>query len=316
MIPLGKISVTSIPKVCKKLGNYIRPWKFSIERFYIRYSPIRIFKSNLWKRARHQKKQFVARTNFGILISGNSADFVQGYIYYFGVWEPNLTAFVKRRLKNTKGRTFIDVGANIGYYSLLASSQMQNGYVVAIEAFPGIYEKLIGNIDINKQHNIRAILVAAAEEDCNIDIYYAGPHNEGATTTVTSLAKTGTPVTVRGKPLSELLSEEEVRTMLMMKIDVEGAELSVINGMLSLFDKFQPDVEFIVEVIPKTLGKVKLESLFRIFEEAGFNAYKVENSYEPEFYLEFSQISRPVRINLLPAEESDIIFSKIDSKYL
>lgn len=316
MILLDKISVTSITKGCKKLGSYIRPWKYTIGRFYIRYSPIRIYKPYLWKRVRQQKRQFIARTNFGVLISGNSGDILQGYIYYFGVWEPNLTAFLKRRLKNTKGRTFIDVGANIGYYSLLAASLMRNGYVVAIEAFPGIYERLIENIDINKQKNIRSVPFAATEKDCYIDMYYAGPHNEGATTTVTSLAQTDTPVTVRGKPLSELLSEKEVRTMLMMKIDVEGAELSVIKGMLSLFDKFQADVEFIVEVIPEALGEVKLEYIFRIFEEAGFHAYKIENSYEPVFYMEFSKVSRPERIHSCPAEESDIIFSKIDSKYL
>jgi len=121
-------------------------------------------------------------------------------------------------------------------------------------------------------------------------MYYAGPKNEGATTSISSLAKTDTPVTVRGKPLSELLSEEEVRTMLMMKIDVEDAELSVINGMLSLFDKFQADVEIIVEVIPKALGEVKLESIFRIFEEAGFNAYKSKiyiNPHSTYIYLRF-----------------------------
>lgn len=315
-MPLNNISVNSVINGIKNSGDYIRNWKFTVGRFYIRYSPLSILKLKLWKRVRKLKRPFIARTKFGVLISGNSGDVVQGYIYYFGVWEPNLTAFLKRRLKNTKDRTFIDVGANIGYYSLLAASLMRNGSVVAIEAFPGIYEKLIRNIKINKEKNIRTVPFAATEKDCYINMYYAGPQNEGATTAVKSLAKTDTSVTIRGKPLSMLLSEEEVRTMLIMKIDVEGAEFSVIKGMMSLFDEFQADAEFIVEVIPKALGEINLKSIFRIFEEAGFYAYKIENSYKPADYLGFSKISRPERIYSCPSEESDVIFSKIDAEYL
>jgi hypothetical protein len=55
--------------------------------------------------------------------------FSVGYIYYFGVWEPNITRWIVRRLAS--GDMFIDVGANVGYYSLLASKLVgESGSVV------------------------------------------------------------------------------------------------------------------------------------------------------------------------------------------
>ena len=48
----------------------------------------------------------------------NKVDLVNLYLYYFGVWEPGLTQVVTRALR--PGDVFVDVGANLGYYTLLA----------------------------------------------------------------------------------------------------------------------------------------------------------------------------------------------------
>lgn len=61
-----------------------------------------------------------------------TTDIIQRYLYLFGTWEPHLTAWIHQRL--TPGATFIDVGANIGYYSLLAAHLVgPTGRVVAVE---------------------------------------------------------------------------------------------------------------------------------------------------------------------------------------
>ena len=62
---------------------------------------------------------FVAKTIFGMQITGDAKDIIQQYVYYFGVWEPHITSWISSSLRPGDG--FIDVGANIGYYSLLAS---------------------------------------------------------------------------------------------------------------------------------------------------------------------------------------------------
>jgi hypothetical protein len=50
---------------------------------------------------------FVARTQSGALIAGNTRDLLQRFFYFFGVWEPNLTRFLEQRLKS--GDVFVDV---------------------------------------------------------------------------------------------------------------------------------------------------------------------------------------------------------------
>src|SRR6476619_7171728 len=109
---------------------------------YIRRSPFKYKKAgvythvvepNLFRHLRNTE----TRTERGGRIFVSGQDVIQRYIYSFGVWEPALTNFVKTRLR--AGDTFIDVGANIGYYALLASGLVgASGTVVSIEASPSI----------------------------------------------------------------------------------------------------------------------------------------------------------------------------------
>src|SRR4051794_26991463 len=90
----------------------------TIARAWIRYAPSSFGKRWLWARCwRHYA--FRSRTIFGAKITGDTADLIQRYIYFFGVWEPDITAWLRSALK--PGDCFVDVGANIGYYTLLAS---------------------------------------------------------------------------------------------------------------------------------------------------------------------------------------------------
>src|SRR6266545_4932566 len=69
----------------------------------------------------------------GVRLLVETDDLIQGYIYLFGVWEPNITDWIRRTL--LPGDTFVDVGSNIGYYSTLAARLVGSaGSVVAIDA--------------------------------------------------------------------------------------------------------------------------------------------------------------------------------------
>jgi Met-10+ like-protein len=104
--------------------------------------------------------KFRVSTAFGSQIAGDTRDIVQQYIYYFGVWEPNLTRWIVRRL--APGDVFIDVDTNVGYYSLLASKLVgESGSVVAIEASPSTFKILQTNLALNHVRDVRAVNMAA-----------------------------------------------------------------------------------------------------------------------------------------------------------
>ncbi len=90
----------------------------------------------------------VVRTRFGPFVLGKTSNLVFRVIAAQGVWEPNLSNFIVSRLRH--GDTFVDVGANIGYYTLLAARCVgREGAVVAIEPLPTALGELRRNTEIN-----------------------------------------------------------------------------------------------------------------------------------------------------------------------
>ena len=277
-------------------------------RFYIRYFPFQFGKRFLLGKVIWREYRYVARTKAGFKMAGRSADQVQGFIYYFGVWEPNLSAFIESRL--SLGRTFIDIGANVGYFTLLAA---RKGSVVSIEAFPSIFSTLTENVLRNRLNNVRLVPYAVIDTARDIQMFHGGESNEGRSTTVAGRFQSQA-ITVRGKPLDALLTDNEIASARMIKIDVEGAERAVIVGMKSLLPKFPDDIEIVVEVSPSAPGQAN--EIFAIFESAGFFPYLIENSYELGYYLSSPAPTRPLRMRELPIKMTDVVFSKINADAL
>lgn len=301
--------------IYKNMKNIAATSLLPLARLYIRYSPFYLFKQFLWERFYWREHNYVARTLVGTMMKGNSLDLVQGFIYYFGIWEPNLTAFIKKRLQCLQGRTFVDVGANVGYFSLLVAYQLAQVKVVAIEAFPSIYERLVDNVKLNGLTNIRTVAVAATENKQQVFMYHSGKNNEGATTSVRGKFQTE-PMVVEGLPLSEILTEVEIEQVRLIKIDVEGAEYSVIKGMSSLLSRFQKDIEIIVEITPESIGEKNLAEIFDMFEMVGFYPYILTNIYDVEYYL-FSQATSTItRMKEIPKKQTDVIFSRTNAEFI
>lgn len=260
-------------------------------------------------------KDYRTRTSFGSIMKGRTNDLIQGYIYCFGIWEPNLTHFIQSRLGGLSDRTFIDVGANVGYFSLLAGRCMPEGRIVSVEAFPSIYERLTENININEYRNINAVNCAVTESPHSVTMYYADDLNEGATTSRKGVYST-VPTVVEGLPLSDILSDLEISTTRMIKIDTEGAEYSVLKGMFSMLHLFPGDTEIVVEITPSALEDKEMLEIFDTFRHAGFFPYALSNRYDEEYYLYSRDVDRPVRMDVFPEKQTDIIFSRHDHKYL
>ncbi|HSB70840.1 MAG TPA: FkbM family methyltransferase [Candidatus Methylomirabilis sp.] len=290
-------------------------------RAYIRYVPFGMGKRAFWNRvvepnfAWHPHR-FVASTVFGSRIAGDTSDIIQQYIYYFGVWEPHLTRWIGLRL--APGDTFIDVGANIGYFSLLASKLVgDSGVVVAIEASPRTFGLLQANLARNLAQNVRTVNVAASDRKGRVGLF-RGPDDNIGLTTVLGDPRLAFECEVDAAPLSHLLRPEEAQTARLIKIDVEGAEWSVVAGMDSLLRAGRRDLEVIVEVTPEHLAQQgkRPEDLVRVFRDAGFQAYRLENDYSPQSYLPPCAERRPERIRTPIQWQTDVVFSRQDSELL
>lgn len=297
---------TIAKKAKASLGQLLLPFA----RNYIRYSPINIGKEKLWKAFHWRNKNYTCSTQFNFKMNGHSNDLVQGYIYYFGIWEPNLTSYIQSALVNSKD-IFIDIGANVGYFSLLASTTAPEGKIIAIEAFPSTYKKLENNIKLNQLTNIKSINYAVSDHEEELNFYNYNPENEGSTTCKPTLNdSTTTPIPVKAKPLGSIITPHEIHKVRLIKIDVEGHEYEVLKGIFPLLDQFPENIEFIIEIDPSKIDKKRLLEIFTKFESHGFIRYELENNYSPEFYIDFKKSGLPEPTQEIPTKIVDNLFTR------
>ncbi|MEV8419967.1 FkbM family methyltransferase [Streptomyces niveus] len=293
-------------------------------RAYVRHVPAPLGKASLLTRylnphLRDRARQRVVRSRFGARFTIDTRDLIQRYIYMFGVWEPHMTRWLQARL--VPGDTFIDVGANIGYYTVLASGLVGGaGQVVAVEASPDFHQRLLEQVRLNRRDNVRAVNGAVSDGQRTLTFVLASSSNMGANSIVPYDGPAESSFEVEAFPLGELLAPEEISTARVIKIDVEGAEGSVVRGMIPMLDKLRPDCEITVEVTPDRMAQLgdSAEELMKTMRDHGFHAYRLANEYTPESYVAAlgGRREMPVRWRGPVVEESDLIFSRVDAETL
>jgi FkbM family methyltransferase len=259
-----------------------------------------------------EPRTFTASTRYGFRLHGNTRDYIDRYVYYFGVWEPHLSTFITRRLR--PGDVFVDVGANIGYYSLLASRLVGgSGSVVAVEASPAIFKALQRNLSLNDARNVRPVNVAIS--DCDGDVpLYDGPKSQTCTTSVIEQDGLTHVGTVRALRLGNVLSDDELSRARLFKIDVEGAEYLAVRGFAEDLARTRRDAEFVIEISPKRLqlqGRTA-EDILEIFRSHGFHAYHIPNDYHISGYIDRQPYEAPRRLSHEILHDSDVVFSRSD----
>lgn len=316
------------------VGNALTP----AARAWIRYSPLPLGKAWLWQNFHWRERAFVCRTLSGDLVTGTTQDLIQRHLYYFGTWEPNISYWISSTLRPGDG--FIDVGANIGHYSLLAAGIVGDaGPVVAIEAAQWIHATLDKHVALNQRRNIRTVQVAASDQRGALRLYHGHAGNIGKTTTIARRDESGTTVRagmptpanadgetapasapadmqsseVPALPLADILSADEIARARIIKIDVEGAELQVLRGLQPLLSRLRPDVEIVMEITPSLMPDAEhaRAEIFATMKASGFSAYVFDNDYGVETYLASGAHKRPAPMpDSGIAKQADILFSR------
>ena len=158
-------------------------------------------------------------------------DTVAREVCFTGQYEPQETMLVRSTLR--PGMTFVDVGANWGYYTLLGAHLVgPTGRVVSLEPHPALYAVLRGNIDHNRLDQVTTLQVAAADRPGGVTLngFDRGNGNFGLSR-IDPDAAPERGVSVPARPLDELLSREGLDRVDLMKMDIEGAETLALDGL-------------------------------------------------------------------------------------
>ncbi|MFZ0545858.1 MAG: FkbM family methyltransferase [Candidatus Promineifilaceae bacterium] len=188
------------------------------------------------------KLQLIKLENFNIYIRKNDF-FIGAVIANTQNYEPYVTNEVQRLLQ--PGMVFIDVGANIGYFTLLAAALVgPTGKVYAFEPNPDNCRMIEMSIEANGFENIQLFpyAVAEARQSFNLDVGGANSNGRIIDFSPEAVPGQGTPMLIEAVTLDETLADLE--RVDLIKLDIEGAEPRAWQGMQQIIGRFRPILVF------------------------------------------------------------------------
>jgi FkbM family methyltransferase len=190
-----------------------------------------------------------------------------------GLYERRETAFFNQICK--PGMTFLDVGANTGYYSARAISLMRgSGRIIALEPDPDARRYLESTREANNCSFMSIAPVAAS--DCEgISQLYKNEHN-GGDNRLYANDLGSTSVTVQCEPVDSVLRSLGVRAVDLIKMDVQGFEGRVLSGMTNTL-KGSPNVTLLMEFWPWGLEQAgsKAGDVLQMLGSLGFSLFEL-----------------------------------------
>lgn len=243
---------------------------------YMRLSPLA---SGKWRIAAFLRKHLsanpvraIVKVEGGSLMDLDTADFLQCELYVCRDFERDVRLEIMKRLK--PGDTFLDIGANVGFFSLCASRRVgEKGAVYAFEPAPETRKSLNRNLELNGVRNVITVPVALSDSMGSGELFLNAKHNSGAASLHQS-PDSGGAVEVKLDTYDNFAEKNGLPVPALVKIDVEGAEMNVLRGMRELLSR--PDrPPIILEVSEwslKEMGSSK-DELFKLMAKNGYKPH-------------------------------------------
>jgi len=191
--------------------------------------------------------------------------------YVTGLYEKEVTNLVLRIIR--EGMVVVDVGANIGYYTLIASALVgASGRVYAFEADPDICAVLQQNLQANGCRNVVAVARAVSDK-VGLARFVRGEPERG----YLSASPSGNAfIEVPTATLDAFFAAEGWPSIDLIKIDIEGGEVAALEGMSEL-SRRNPRMQLIMEFSLDNLRQAgtTVDALAKILEQLGFHSGRI-----------------------------------------
>jgi FkbM family methyltransferase len=215
----------------------------------------------------------------------------RAFLLFSGRWEETETRLFSSLVK--EGMTVVDIGANVGYYTLLAARLVgPKGRVYAFEPSPENFNLLSRNVEANGYKNV--ILIPKAVSDrtgtaiLRIDRASSGGHS------LSSFRGGADSIEVETISLDDYFACSR-ETIGVLKMDAEGAEVAILDGMSEVLER-NPDLTLLTEFFPRAirgLGYVP-EDYMRELARSGFRIYPIDEDRGSVNSLDVERVSHLV----------------------
>jgi FkbM family methyltransferase len=199
------------------------------------------------------------------------------YLLINGVYEADAIDFILDFLE--PGAVFIDVGANIGSFTLPVARHLgADGRVIAIESSPKVFSYLQRNVTLNALTNITLAQCAAADTDRLEAPFYEAPLDNFGMGSLGAQFH-DSPISVTTRTLDSILEEQRIGRVNLIKVDVEGFEVAVFRGAKKLLTGDNPPTilfEFCDWAEERVPGG-QIGDAQRLLEEWGYSIWRIED---------------------------------------
>lgn len=180
----------------------------------------------------------------GLLFSGNMHNYIDRMIYLTGAHEKHMLYFLRDLIRILRKKcnypiTFMDVGANVGNHSLYLSTLVDKVY--AFEPFDRVRQQFETNIKLNRISNIQIFPFGLSNEQAILPFYTGTEQNLGASSFVKDHVHDNQIYGVNAVKIGDdVIRQEQLQQITLLKIDVEGFEKNVLEGLQFTLQRDRP----------------------------------------------------------------------------
>lgn len=226
----------------------------------------------LWWGYRFQPLPRTITLRSGARIHFRAVDYIQLMLYYFGTFEPHCLECLRRHV--SRGATVIDVGANIGLFSIESSIAVgPAGRVIAIEAAPPNLLALRENLRLNNLKNIEVVETGVSDAAGSARLTLPEGDNLGMFTVAEIDGAVSYEIQLR--TIDDLLDERQIGSVDLIKMDIEGSEFRALSGAKRTLEKYRPLL--IVELNGQALERCgsSVEQVMSFLRALGYSGQKL-----------------------------------------
>lgn len=289
-------------RISHYFGKKLLTEKFILFRLF--YAIFR--KIDLSRRIQINGKTFIIFLKKGIGIS----NFFKDYELWMDQWLPKL-------INNSGHDVFIDIGANTGQTLLKVQSHFPNIPYYAIEPNKHCVDYLHDLCEVNQFSHVRILNYALADRQGETELLMRYPDDLLATTSPSFRKYTRYSSKMKVPMISgdSLIDEEKLKNISVIKIDVEGGEAKVIDGLRQSIQRFQPYI--ICEVLPlnskdKSVSNYRRSSARHLMETLESLDYAIFNIHHAEQIFHIDELSSSLESSnylFLPKNKIKAIFT-------
>jgi FkbM family methyltransferase len=211
---------------------------------------------------------------FGKRYRGNLADYIDWMVFAYGSYASSELALLKDaadylRQKRSAPIHFVDVGANSGHHTLFMAGIADQ--TIAFEPFPGLVRAIEAKIALNNLANVKLIPAALGARNEVRDYFLGEGANAGTGTFIANEGeRAATPIQLSIRRGDDVLAEEKLARLDLLKVDVEGFEPFVFEGLRQRILADRPII--LTEMTEKSYQHLGSEKAFRdlFYEGARF----------------------------------------------